>query len=372
MDMLAVYRELCRAGLYGTAQSPDWIAAFAAHAARDAILATLSKGGRPLLALALAVTGIGPVRVALFPGGSHANGNFAALAPNGDGRVQPEATKALIAAVAEARPDIDVLLLQRQLPSLHGVDNPLLPWSAVESPDLALAASLEGGFEALLQRVNGKRKRKKHRSQTRKFEAAGGFRRLEAATREDVDRLLDAFFAMRSARFERIGAPDAFADPAIRASFRQLFSDALANPDRPFRLHALEVGGTIRAVTGSSRRGDHIVCEFTAMRDDELAAASPGDFLFFENIREACDEGMRVYDFSVGDETYKRQWCDIETRHFDAILPLTLKGRAFAVAYRSLAAAKRAVKRNPALWALAKRLRRTRGVEANSAAAEED
>ena len=33
-----------------------------------------------------------------------------------------------------------------------------------------------------------------------------------------------------------------------------------------------------------------------------------------------------IFDFSVGDEPYKRLWCDIETRHIDVVAPLTAKG----------------------------------------------
>ena len=46
------------------------------------------------------------------------------------------------------------------------------------SPSASKAASTHCS-----SRVSGKRKRKKHRSQTRKFEAAGGFRRIEAKHR---------------------------------------------------------------------------------------------------------------------------------------------------------------------------------------------
>ena len=123
-------------------------------------------------------------------------------------------------------------------------------------------------------------------------------------------------------------------------------------------LHGLEVGGKLRAVTGSSVCGNRLVCEFGAIVEDELAHASPGDFLFFENIREAADRGFALYDFSVGDEPYKRLWCDTEITQYDVLVPLTLKGRAFAGTLRAVTATKTVVKNNPALWSIVKRLRR--------------
>ena len=130
----------------------------------------------------------------------------------------------------------------------------------------------------------------------------------------------------------RWASPTSSATRRSQAFFHTLFADALAETPPPFVLHGLEVGGKLRAVTGSSRCGKRLICEFGAIAEDELAHASPGDFLFFDNIEEACQRGLAVYDFSVGDEPYKRLWCDLETRHFDVIVPLTTKGRAAGVA----------------------------------------
>lgn len=90
----------------------------------------------------------------------------------------------------------------------------------------------------------------------------------------------------------------------------------------------------MRAITGSIRCHDRLICEFGAIADDDMAFASPGEFLFFDNIEEACLQGYAVYDFSVGDEHYKRLWCDLEIAQFDVLVPLTAKGRAAAAGLR--------------------------------------
>ena len=155
------------------------------------------------------------------------------------------------------------------------------------------------GSRRLVSEPSGKRKLKKHRTQARKYEAAGGFRRTEAQSADEVDRLLSAFFEMKAARFRKAGIADVFAQARVKAFFRKLFLDALPLTPKPFVLHGLEVGGKLRAVTGSSRTAGRLICEFSAIADDEIAHASPGEFLFFANIQEACDEGLAVYDFGV-------------------------------------------------------------------------
>ncbi|RWP59475.1 MAG: GNAT family N-acetyltransferase, partial [Mesorhizobium sp.] len=117
-----------------------------------------------------------------FLGGRHANGNFAAADPSWLTKADGAAIRSMLAAVAKARPDIDLVALERLLPDLEGIANPLASLPSFPSPNLSLAVDLAGGFDALLSRASGKRKRKKHRSQTRKFEAVGSHRRIEART----------------------------------------------------------------------------------------------------------------------------------------------------------------------------------------------
>ena len=369
---LSDYAKFCASALFAPAQSASWVRNWAEKTRADIVIATLGEQDRPALSLALEVVRQGPFCVARFAGGRHANGNFAAADPRLLPAIDEAAIRSLLAAVARARPDIDLVSLERLLPDLDGIPNPLAAMPAFPSPNLALAVDLDGGFEALLSRASGKRKRKKHRSQTRKFEAVGSFRRIEARTREETDALLDAFLAMKEARFAKMGIANVFGDEDVRAFFRALFADALGEEKPPFQLHGLEVAGKLRAVTGSSRCGKRLICEFGAIAEDDLAFTSPGDFLFFDNIQEACELGFGVYDFSVGDEPYKRLWCDIAVQHFEVLAPLTLKGRALAMGLRQAARTKAFIKNNPTVWRLTKMLRRKAAGQAVSPAAAED
>ncbi|MGX9572609.1 GNAT family N-acetyltransferase [Mesorhizobium sp. f-mel] len=369
---LAAYAEFCRSALFAPAQSPAWILNWARYAEADTVLATLNAEGRPAFSLALEVTSRGPFRVARFMGGRHANGNFAAADPHWLTRADGAAIRSMLAAVARARPDIDLVALERLLPDLDGVANPLASLAHFPSPNLSLAVDLAGGFDALLSRASGKRRRKRHRSQARKLEAVGSHRRIEAQTADEANRLLDAFFEMKEFRFRKMGIANVFGEPEVRAFFSALFVEALSDDKPSFVLHGLEVAGKLRAVTGSSRSGKRLICEFGAIADDDLAHASPGDFLFFDNIEEACERGFEVYDFSVGDEPYKRLWCDIETQHFEVLIPLTMKGRALVLVLRQGARLKTFVKNSPTIWKLTKMLRRKTAGQAARAAGEDD
>ncbi|MEQ1954792.1 GNAT family N-acetyltransferase [Mesorhizobium sp. CN2-181] len=358
VEAFAQYGKLDSCAIGTPAQSLAWVSAWVATAAPDCVFATIVEAGDPVFSLALEVVRKGPCRIARFMGGTHANGNFALAFPRWLAGEKSAEINALMTAIGRDRPDIDVVVLERLLPECSGFANPLLALPCINSPNISLAVNLEGGFTKLVAGPSGKRKRKKHRTQARKYESAGGFRRIEANTIDEVDRLLDAFFAMKASRFRKAGIVNVFAEAEVQNFFRKLFGDALPRTPKPFALHGLEVGGKLRAVTGASLSGQRLICEFGSIADDEMMVASPGEYLFFENIREACEQGLAVYDFSVGDELYKRLWCDIEIRHFDVLAPLTVKGRMTAGSMRLTAGFKTFVKNNPTVWRLTKLLRR--------------
>ena len=357
-DGALVHAQVCDGSCPTPAQHPDWVANWIAHSGTETIIAALhGEDGSTIFSLPLELCAFGAVKAARYLSGPHANGNFPALSAEAPAPDR-SALELLIEQIATDRPDIDILVLERQAKKAGGVDNPLLQLPHAQSPNPALSVTLAGGFDAVLERSSGKRKRKKHRSQMRKFDAAGGWQRVRAETGDQARKMLDAFFAMKSERFRKLGIHNTFGDDGVKRFFHNLFGEAAQKTDPVFVLNGLEVGGTLRAITGSSLCAGRYVCEFSAFADDELAVAAPGDFLFYENIREACDNGAEIYDFSVGDEGYKRQWCDRVEWQFDCFIPLNAKGRLAAMAYRSSAEAKRIVKSNDTLWKAAKSIRR--------------
>ncbi len=312
----------------------------------------------PALLLPLEVAASGGARVARFPGGNHANGNFPWLAREWAEAVDRAALDGLVAAIRRARPDVAALSLTRQRAALGGLANPLLLLGKALNPNPALAVSLGGGFEAALAHGNAKRKLKKHRQHGRRYEEAGGWRVTGPETPEQSDAMLDVFFHIKAQRFRTLGIDDPFADAGVQAFFRACFGPDAGRAAPEFELRALEVGGEIRSVIGKVFSPEGPTVEFGAIREDALASASPGEFLFFEDIARSCDQGHAVYSFGIGDEPYKREWCDREEALYDTALPLSARGRLFVGLHGARNALAGAVKRNPRLWRLAKGLRR--------------
>lgn len=343
--------------IYGNAQSFDWIDAWRSNVNPGSFVAGLFLDDNPVLMLPLEPIIISGTCILRYPGGTHANCNFPWLNRSLASTIDDAALDALFAMLAHKSPKTDVISLTRQQPSLSGMSNPLLRVKSEKNHNPVLIVSLATGFDAVLQRGNAKRKLKKHKQHERRYIENGGWRIHTPDQREESDQMLDIFFALKAHRLRQMGINNPFASLDVQAFFKQLFGDTAGCENAPFELKALEVGGEIRSIIGKIASSDGPTVEFNAIADDELMTASPGEFLFFEDIKISCDAHLSHYSFGIGDEPYKREWCDVETFVYDTVIPVSLKGRAFTAlqSIRNKIAA--TIKGNPKLWRLAKRLR---------------
>jgi CelD/BcsL family acetyltransferase involved in cellulose biosynthesis len=95
--------------------------------------------------------------------------------------------------------------------------------------------------------------------------------------------------------------------------------------------------------------------------DGEAARFGPGAAHLHEIMRYAIERGCAVFDFTIGDENYKRDWCDSELVLYDHIAAASWRGALVAMPLLALQRLKRRIKRTPALWSLASKARALAG-----------
>ncbi len=353
-DAKAMWAGLGEDFVAGPSQTADWFAFWQSSANADCLAAILCAADKPVFILPLEIVQKGPVRVAIFAGGPHANCNFPALSRT---QIRGSDLAKLFEELHKARPDIDLVSLVRQLGELDGAANPLLQLPSRENANVSLAITLDRNFDTVLGRNNAKRKRKKHRQNTRRFEQAGGYRTVTATTASESDAMLKKYFEWKADRLAKAGIKNTYEPAGIKEFFHQLLAYEAGMVSPRFQLKALEVAGQYRAVLGKSYAKGQTFIDFIGIAEDELASASPGEFLFFEDIQDSCKTDLSVYSFGIGDEPYKRSWSDIEMPTYDTNVSLTAKGRIYAGYLTARGSLVHAIKHNELVWSYVKKAR---------------
>ncbi|RCW85403.1 GNAT family N-acetyltransferase [Phyllobacterium bourgognense] len=355
LEAKALWNELGEDFLAGPAQTANWFSFWQSCVNADCLVAALFEAERPVFLLPLEIVKRGPVRIAAFPGGPHANCNFPALAA--DAQITAADLTTLFQTLHKVRPDIDVVSLVRQLGELDGKANPLMQLQSRENANISLGITLDRDFETVVGRHNAKRKKKKHRQNTRRFEEAGGYRIVTATTPVETTAMLNNYFECKAARLAKAGIKNTYEPAGTMEFFQQLFAHEVQSAMPRFQLKALEAGGQYRAVLGKSYARKQTFIDFIGITEDELVSASPGEFLFFEDIQDSCKTDLAVYSFGIGDEPYKRSWSDIEVPSYDTDVSLTAKGRMFAGYLDARGKLVRRIKKNETVWAAVKKAR---------------
>ena len=250
---------------------------------------------------------------------------------------------------------IDAVKLLDMPEILNDQFNPLLVYPSQRGPAGTHSLTLNAKFDDLYKARRGASSRKKLRQRSRRLTQAAGPTKFKVArTPQARSEAISVMIEQKRARLAEMGADDIFATSNVRAFYRAL---AEQHPEI-CQLSTFKAGDYIVATNWGLTWGDRYYYVLSTMTDGEYRCHSPGQLHLNELIEWSTVRGFKVFDFTVGDEDYKDDWCDTSTDLFDVYIGLTIKGRAAAWLHRKARAAKRYIKQSPRLWPLAKKLRK--------------
>ena len=342
-------------------QGYDWCTAWWHAHSVSPIIIRGRLGVRTVMLLPLEVTTRYGLRTARLTGHRFNNintGLFSADFPSLD---RGEASAFVRYLTGCLRPHADTLALVCMPSVWNEVESPFAALPSTPNPNPSFQLPLHASMEETIAQLNAKTRRKRHRSQCRRLEAIGGFSHYCPLEANEQHALLDLFFQQKAERFAVSGLPDVFQPEEVRQFFHDLIDRSVGKTDYLLRMHALrlhgENEGAVVAISGLSRKGGHILCQFGSIDDKLCPDASPGELLFWMMIEEAGQTGANVFDFGVGDQPYKHSWCPQTTVAQDILVPITQKGRLAMPALNNLARLRTTVKRNAQLYATVQKVR---------------
>jgi CelD/BcsL family acetyltransferase involved in cellulose biosynthesis len=366
-DMLRaepLWRTLeARAGLATPYQRFDFLAPWqrevgARHAVTPVLVVGFDIRGEPVLLCPFGRRSRGPVAVAEFLGGKHANFNMPLWRRDVAGTIGRADLDLILAALPAG---LDLLALRNQPESWGGIANPFRLLPHQPSPSFGQRGALMADFEALLRTRLNSAARKKLRKKERVLSGHGALSFRRIATAEEACAVLAAFFSQKAERMRRLGVANAFEGPGVREFITAAATERLASGEPAIELYACTVGERVVATFAGLGGRDRFCGLFNSMVLDSLAHESPSELLLTHVVRMCCERGLAIFDLGVGEAPYKRVFCDQGEPLFDSFLPLSPRGRLAALGARAQARAKRLVKQNAALWRAVDWMRRRRG-----------
>jgi CelD/BcsL family acetyltransferase involved in cellulose biosynthesis len=343
-------------------QSFDWLAKWQKHigARRNAIPAMVcGHGGDELLfILPLAVETRGLVRRLTWLGSELCDYNAPLLAESFTAHLKDGFAPLWRDVVRRVRADrrlhFDLIDLQKMPAVVGNQRNPFLDLPTSAHPSGAYVATLGTDWETFHAAKRSGPTRKRERRQLKHLAEHGEIRLVEAESRDDLARTLETLIDQKSRAFARMGVEDIFARPGHRDFYLDVATDPAGGLSHVSRL---DVGGATVAANLGLRFRDCYYLLLSSYQDGELARFGPGRAHLHELLRTAIERGFRRFDFTVGDEPYKRDWSDIELTLSDHLAGVTMRGRMVAAASAAYRRAKRFVKQTPVIWRLFSKIR---------------
>jgi CelD/BcsL family acetyltransferase involved in cellulose biosynthesis len=240
----------------------------------------------------------------------------------------------------------DLVHFEKMPEKVGGQDNPMLGIPLLAHPSGAYLLQLSNDWETFYAGKRSSATRRRDRTKRKRLAELGEVRFVDVESADEIASSLDVLMQQKSRQFAAMGVGDIFARPGYPEFYREVATTAR----QLVHVSRLDVGSAYAAVNlGLTFHGCyyHVLASYV---DGELSRFGPGAVHLHELMRYAIENGCRTFDFTVGDEGYKRDWCDTKLDLFDHIGIATARGAMVAVLLRAGLSLKRRIKQAPALW----------------------
>lgn len=310
--------------------------------------------GRPVLLLPLGIDRHLGVKILQFLDGTITDYGLPVLFPSAAALNVRQWTE-LWRQIRAALPRFDVAIFEKMPPEFGGIPNPMMHLRPVAMGISGHAIDLNCSAEALEERLPV---RASHRRMVRKLEREMPVRFEVARTDADVRAFMDHLVETKTRKFAETRVPGfeiaGKLDFYLRAARTMAFGG-------PVSVSGVRAGETVIASQWSFVFGDRFYNILSGYSDEPWRRYAPGRILNDRTVRWCRDEGYRVFDFGVGDEAYKAEYCDIATPLYRVVEPATLLGRSHVALERLVLRLRRTAlwqSVRPYKWELLRLLRR--------------
>jgi CelD/BcsL family acetyltransferase involved in cellulose biosynthesis len=247
-----------------------------------------------------------------------------------------------------------------KMPQTVGVQvNPFTYLDVAPNANSAHITQLGDDWETFYRNKRSSATRRRDRAKRKRMSEFGEIRFVTAAAADEVRQTLDTLWAQKKQIFARRGIADTFSQPG----YREFFDEFASSPQTRHLVHVsrVEIGTTWAAANFAVIFGDCYYHLLSSYCDDQLTRFGPGVLHLRDLLAYAIKSGLRLFDFTIGDEHYKLEWSDLRLKLYDYSAAATVRGlpaNCTSIVRRRI---KRFIKQTPPVWRLVCRVRSVLG-----------
>jgi CelD/BcsL family acetyltransferase involved in cellulose biosynthesis len=339
-------------------QTFDWLATWQRHigagnGTTPAITVGRDLAGNILFILPLSIRPVRFARELAWLGTELCDYNAPLLAADFSARFDRAGFMALWARVTRGLQDhprlqFDYINLTKMPEMIATQPNPMLNLPVTMNPNGAYLTHLAGDWEAFYTAKRSSTTRRRDRTKRKRLSEFGEVKFVNAEGESAILNALDVLMTQKAKLFAHMGVANLFAKPGHVGFYREMAAGAATR--HLVHMSTLNVGSTAAAVNLGLTHRDCYYHLLASYDDGDVSRFGPGAAHLHDLLHLAIDRGFRIFDFTIGDERYKRDWCDTELKLFDHISSVTARGAAMATAIVAGQRLKRSIKQAPALW----------------------
>ena len=215
------------------------------------------------------------------------------------------------------------------------------------------SAELPSSWEEYQKKLTTKIKADSRRSRKRLAEKGELRFEILEPDNEKLSKVLEAFIEQKRNRYQTSGAYDLLAYEAVRGFYSDMPSEL--GQGAKIQLSALFLDNLVLAThwgVADQLNFYYLMPTFAT----EWKRYSPGRLLLEHLLKWSIEQGFKVFDFTVGGEEYKKEWCNQEMKLLEVLHARTLKGYL----YLNALMARRALKRSPMIVNGVRKVRKLR------------
>lgn len=238
--------------------------------------------------------------------------------------------------------------------------NPLVTLRTTRNANEAHIATLGDDWNSFYQARRSSSSRKSQRKQLNRLADSGPVRFRTCETPQQNTDTLNVLVQQKQRALARMGADDIFDSPGARDFYADVTSDAALSG--MVHLSRFDVGMEAGAASVGLIFRNRYYLILSSYNDGDMSRHGPGRAHLIELLRFATEQGTVQFDFTIGNEPYKLDWCDIQVPLFDHLSGQSLTGNLSHLPIAISRLIRRWIRRDPRAWRAYTRMRSRIGV----------